>query len=139
MFTWCDFKPGLATVNQSDEMRFESGSAGLRPPKVIYFKAFRGAMCSYTSLAASGLLPEDKLLVSVLSGTVMGISCVATETLSVLLADAGLSWHTVPFHYFHLDCFSMLLPCHARRRAAFSPHTHTHTHRDLKCLVRLPK
>lgn len=41
-----------------------------------------------------------------LSGTVMGISCVTTETVLVLLAGAGLSWHTVPFHHFHLDCFS---------------------------------
>lgn len=51
-----------------------------------------------------------------LSGTVMGISCVTTETVLVLLAEAGLSWHTAPFHHFHLDCFStlpLLLPCQA--------------------------
>ncbi|KAI9536548.1 hypothetical protein NQZ68_032343 [Dissostichus eleginoides] len=38
----------------------------------------------------------------------MGISCVTTETVLVLLAEAGLSWHTAPFHHFHLDCFSTL-------------------------------
>lgn len=50
-----------------------------------------------------------------LSGTVMGISCVTTETVLVLLAEAGLCWHTVPFHHFHLGYFSTLSlpPCWA--------------------------
>jgi len=44
----------------------------------------------------------------VLSLTVMGISCVTTETVLVLLAEAELSWHTAPVHHFHLHCFSTL-------------------------------
>lgn len=107
-----------------DEVCSQSGSPGLRPPKVSYFKALRGTVC-YTLLAASGPPPGGgRLMVRgmlgwVLSGSVTGISCVTTETVLVLLADAGLSWHTVPFHHFHLDCFSTLklLPC----RAASSP------------------
>lgn len=48
-------------------------------------------------------------------GSLMRISCVTTETVLVLLAEAELSWQTAPFHHFHLDCFSTLslLPCQA--------------------------
>ncbi len=59
-----------------------------------------------------------------LSGTVMGISCVTTETVLVLLAEAGLNWHTVPFHHFHLDCFSTLLPPLPCQAASSSQPTH---------------
>lgn len=52
------------------------------------------------------------------SGVVMGISCVTTETVLVLLAEAGPGWHAAPFHHFHLERFSTLplLPCQALSR-----------------------
>lgn len=60
-----------------------------------------------------------------LSGTVMGISRVTTETVLVPLADAGFSWHTVPFHHIHLDFFTHA----ATQRWKWElKQTHTHTH-----------
>lgn len=54
----------------------------------------------------------------------MGISCVTTETVLVLLADVGLSWHTVPFHHIHLDFFTHA----ATQRWKWEwKQTHTHT------------
>lgn len=60
----------------------------------------------------------------------------------MLLADAGLSWHTMPFHHFHLDFFSTLPSCHAWRWAALSPHTSQTSHAPRQigmCVLRKPR
>lgn len=113
-----------------DEVCSQRGSAGLRPPKVSYFKALRGDCLLYFTgsiwptawrWTADG---KRRTWLAPCSATVMGISCVTTETVLVLLADAGLSWHTVPFHHFHLDCLNVLPPRPRRALSSpLSPHT----------------